>query len=722
MGTFAVIAVTASIPAMAQQREAAGLAEIIVTVQKREERLIDVPISLAVVSGDTIKDFQITAMDDIDRLVPSLYINATPGNNAIFVRGIGSTAGNLAVEQSVALFVDGIYGGRARQFMTPFLDVERVEVLRGPQGATFGINTSAGAVRITSAKPTKDFYASMRASYEFEFDSQEYGGVLSGPLADGLQGRLAVEYQDIGGYLKNTVTGDDEPESRNFMIRGSVAWQPNDAVSVLAKLEQANFNTYGSFYQRILLPEYVNDDKKENSSFGQKDVDKSDVTNFALHVDVDVGTGTLTSITGFSQFDYDKYLSPAQMPVDTWLTRFQEDFKQFSQEMRYVSASDQTFEYIVGAYYHFNEIDPLIATSRVIFPTTNGPFNGTHVVNFRQDSQVFSVFGNLTWNFTDTWSVGVDLRYTDDQKNAVQERHVVSGFLPPSWADQRLEGERSDTTLDPAVKLQWEPNKDLMVYLLYAQGSKSGGWQGNSRDLTAANWELNGESSENYELGIKTTLLDGRAFIAASIFSTDVEDMQVSQWTGTSFSVTNAGKTNSKGVEVDGSWSISDQWSLQGGFAYLDAKYDDFPGAPCPFDDPTCDPATNNLAGTRLGFAPEWSGNMALTFQQAVVSNWLLRATLALQYRDDIWLDTAGDKGPPYNMQKATTWVDGRVAVGPEDERWTIALYGKNLTDEHTKSHNYPFPFPTNIVAGRQTYVDGTDRFRELGVELNLRF
>ena len=718
----AITAVVTGFPAAAQTDSGLALEEIVVTAQKREERLIEVPISVAVVSGDVIEDFKITAMDDIDRLVPSLYINATPGNNAVFVRGIGSTAGNLAVEQSVALFVDGIYGGRGRQFMAPFLDIERVEVLRGPQGATFGINTSAGAINVVTARPTKEFTASAKAGYEFEFDTYEVGGVVSGPLMDGLQGRLAVEYDDIGGYLHNTVTGDDEPESENLLVRGSLAWQPTDAISVLAKIEHADFDTFGTFYQRILLPEYPDDDKKESAGFGQKDVDRSKATNFTLNADIAVGDGTLTSITGYSTFEYDRYINADQMPTDTWLTRFQEDFQQFSQELRFVSATDQTFEYIVGGYFHYNEIDPLIATSRVIFPTTGGPFNGQHVVNFRQDSQVFSLFGNLTWNINDEWSLGADLRYTDDDKDAVQQRNVVSGTVPPSWAAQRLEGRRSDTTLDPAVKLKWEPSDTFMAYLSYAEGSKSGGWQGNSRDLTAANWELEGESSENYEAGVKMTLLGGQAFLAATIFTTDFEDLQVSQWTGTAFSVENAAKATSRGLEVDGSWNITEKWSLQGGFAYLDAEYDDFPGAPCPFDDPTCNPATNNLAGTRLGWAPEWTGNMAVTFEQPIASALLLRTTVSLQYRDDTWLDSAGDKGPDYNMQDATTWIDGRIALGADDEAWTLALYGKNLTDETTKSHNFPFPVPANVIAGRQSYVDGTDRFREIGAEVIVRF
>lgn len=724
IGAAVALASLAS-PAVSAQQQGSSLAlpEIIVTAQKREERLVDVPVSVAVVSGDVLEDFKITALDDMDRLVPSLYINSTPGNNAVFVRGIGSTAGNLSVEQSVALFVDGVYSGRARQFMAPFLDVERVEVLRGPQGAIFGINTSAGAVSVTTAKPTKDFVAHVKAGYEFEDDSYELDGVVSGPLVDKLQGRLAVNYKDIGGYLKNTITGDDEPESENFLIRGSLAWQPTDAISALTKLEYAKFNTYGSNYQRYLMPEFYSiDDRKEEGGMWHKDVDHSEAWNFELTFNFDVGEGMLTSISAFSAFNYDKWINADQVPQNAWLTNFREDFQQFSQELRYTSPTGGLFEYFFGGYFHFNEIDPLVAMSTVQIPLSTSAV-AQHQVTYTQDDNVYSLFGSLTWNINDQWSLTGDLRYTSDSKNAMQERHTISGTTPPSWGAQTLNGSRTDSTLDPAIKLKWEPDTGLMAYVSYTEGSKSGGWQGNARDLTAATWEIKGESSENYEAGVKAQLLEGRAFVALTIFDTEFENLQVSQWTGTSFSLTNAGKATSKGVELDGSWRIAEGWTLQGGLAYLDAEYDDFPGAPCPFDNPTCNPATNNLAGARLGWAPEWSGNLSLTYQQALADRMNLTATLSAQYRDDVWLDTAGDEGPPYNMQDSTTWLDARLALGIDDDRWLLALYGRNLTDEETKSHNYPFPFPADIIAGRTpTYVDGTDRFREIGVEVTYNF
>jgi len=694
------------------------LEEIIVTAQKREQSLLDVPISVAVVTGETIQDFKVYSFDELDRWVPNFWVNDSPGNNTIYIRGIGTTPGNLAFEQSVTLYVDGVYAGRARQFMSPFLDIERVEVLRGPQGALFGTNTSAGAVSVTTARPTEEFSARASVGYEFEYESYEVTGYISGPMSDRVQGRLAMRYEDVGGFLKNTVTGAEEPESENLVVRGSLAWQPGDNWDILGKIEASNFDTEGSAFQRIRPPDELWDLEKETDGFGgQIDDDKNDALNATLTINYGWGEHILTSITAFSEYDFTKHIHADQGPTDTWYTTFSEDFSQWSQELRLISPAGETIEYIAGLYYHSNDVDPLFAGSQVIFPTTVGPFAGVHEVYFYQETDLFSAFGALTWNINDRWRVTGELRYSSEDKKARQDRAIVSGFLPPTWADQTISDSRSDSSTDPGMKIQWQATDNTMLYASYAQGSKSGGWQGNARDLTADNWQIDGESSENLEAGLKTTFLSGAAWLGLAFYNTEYNDLQVSVWTGTRFETSNAAKATSKGFELDGAWQMAEAWSLQGGLAYLDAVYDDFPGAPCRFDEPDCDPADNNLAGASLGWAPEWSGNLVLSLDQSVGSNLRLLGNLALLYRDDVWLTPSGDASPLIALQPATTWIDARIGIGSEDGRWTVALVGKNLTDEETIAQSYVFPFPVNIPGATDMYQILLERPRTYGIE-----
>jgi len=708
-------------PLLAQEEaaESSMMEEITVTAQRREESLTEVPLSVAVVSGQTVEDFKVMSFDDLDRWVPNFWVNDSPGNNTVYIRGIGTTPGNLAFEQSVTLFVDGVYAGRARQFQAPFVDLERIEVLRGPQGALVGTNTSAGAVLVTTAKPTEELDARIGASYEFEYGSYQVDGHVSGPLTDNLQGRFAYQWVSTDGWLHNTVTGDDEPSTDSLVLRGSLAWQPGENWDILAKVEHASFDTNGSAFQRVSPPYQYFDFEKEAYGFGTDDKDNNDSDNATLTINYSVGDSTITSVTAYSDYSFSKLVNADQYPTDTWLTNFSEDFSQWSQELRLTSPADVPLSYIVGVYYHTNDVDPLYAGSRVIFPTTAGPFNGSHDVYFYQNTDLFSGFASLRWNFNDAWSLTTELRYTHETKDATQVRAITSGVLPPTWAGQTLIDGRTDDSVDPGLKLQWQATDAMMLYIGYAEGSKSGGWQGNARDLTADNWQIDGESSKSWEAGLKSSFLDGDGWVSLSLYDTKYTDLQVSIWNGTSFSTQNAGEATTKGFELEGAWQIASAWDLAGGLAYLDAVYDDFPGAPCRWDEPGCDPENNNLAGEKMGWAPEWSGNLRLSYEQDLGSSLRLFGTLALLYRDDVWLSPSGPAGAPTTLQPATTWLDLRIGLGSQENKWDVALVGKNLTDERTISQNYVFPFPVNVPGAASVYQNLMDPPRMIYLEAN---
>jgi iron complex outermembrane receptor protein len=222
-------------PAYAQQGQPAGsdaVQEIIVTAQKRAQNLQDVPISMAVIGGDALTRNGVKDFTELKQYVPNFYAQPSPGNNAFFIRGIGSPPGNLAVEQTVGLFVDGIYGGHARQFQAPFLDIERIEVLRGPQGALVGKNTSAGAISGISARPTRDFMARIDGSAEFELGGGSLQGVLSGPLGEALAARIAVRYEKSDGYTHNSQLGGNEPKRESFFARGTLLYDAGQGLIV----------------------------------------------------------------------------------------------------------------------------------------------------------------------------------------------------------------------------------------------------------------------------------------------------------------------------------------------------------------------------------------------------------------------------------------------------------------------------------------------------------
>ena len=273
------------------------LEEIIVTAQRRAEGLGDVPLSISATTGETLERFAITRFDDLQSMIPNLHINEGVASPTITIRGFGSGAANFGFEQSVGMFVDGVYIGRSRLLVAPLFDIERVEVVRGTQGALFGKNTVAGAVSITTAKPTDEFEAQVRTGYELEFGGSEFESVFSGPFSDSVSGRIAARVSNAGGYMNNGVSGAEEPERDSFVLRGSLAFSPTESLNGALKLEMSEVNVDGSLYQvsvagplGALSPpnEFVLDDRRFPEGI-EDEFEDTETSNVTLSIGWDVG-------------------------------------------------------------------------------------------------------------------------------------------------------------------------------------------------------------------------------------------------------------------------------------------------------------------------------------------------------------------------------------------------------------------------------------------------
>ncbi|PLW69058.1 TonB-dependent receptor, partial [Pseudohalioglobus lutimaris] len=227
---------------MAHQAGAQGLEEVVVTATKRAESMQDVPISMIAMSGQDIKDFGVTRGEEFSANMPAVSIKQNPIGNFIFIRGVGTPGSNQGIEQSVSLFHDGIYMGRSQLSRAPFMDLERVEVLKGPQSVLFGKNTIGGAIHVISAKPTDEVEGMISGLYGWEDGEQEITGVLSGPITDSLSGRIAYRGYELDGYLENELTGDDAPERDDKTLRLQLSWDATDNLNITGKWENSEFN------------------------------------------------------------------------------------------------------------------------------------------------------------------------------------------------------------------------------------------------------------------------------------------------------------------------------------------------------------------------------------------------------------------------------------------------------------------------------------------------
>ena len=575
-------------PASAQS----ALEEIIVTAQKRSQSVQDVPISIQVVSGADIQKAGAVDFETLSDSLPNVDISTVPGIKKITVRGLGSGAGSPSFEQSVGLYLDGIYASRVDLFQDPFLDIERIEVLKGPQGVLLGKNSIAGALAIHSAKPTDTFEGYVTGGYEFEHESYQGTAVISGPLSDTVSGRLAIKQSSIGAYLDNGSTGPDAGETESTNVRASLTWNVSDTTEIYLKAESSDFEDIGSPYQieadfsagtvpslyraggpGAVLPansganpltvpiffgslaggeDFVLDNTTYTNDFTGVDQESE---NFTFQVSHDIGEHELVYLFGYAGFDR---LSINDNDFSASSTLSIEDGREFSQtshELRIVSPKGNAIEYIAGLYYldrDFDRANSTHAFGNFIPPAFPVDISATSLGNYSEESTSLAAFGQLTWNISDSVRASVGGRYSEEDKTASNGEtrfdyrtttELATGTPAQQFKDFLLTNvfrfgpgtwsyQRSikEDSFDPSVNVQWDVNDDTMAYASWTKATKAGGFDASEGVNNPDAFIYDPEEATGIELGVKMELLDGRARLNAAIFHTEFEDLQVSSF------------------------------------------------------------------------------------------------------------------------------------------------------------------------------------------------
>ncbi|BFM15162.1 TonB-dependent receptor [Maricurvus nonylphenolicus] len=740
--------------------ESFTLEEIVVTAQKRAESLQDVPISVNAVSGEFIQNSGVSNLEEMSAYVPNLNISDSPGTNQIVIRGLGSGAGNSSFEQSVGLYVDGVYAARARQFQVPFMDVERVEVLRGPQGVLFGKNSIAGAVSVISAKPTEDFEAEITGKYEMEYGSHEVDAFVSGQLAENLYGRLAVKTAGEEGYLDSEVLGKDYPEVETDAVRAVLVWDASEDTEVTLKLEHAELDEKGNNFQisdidltaptPAGLAAGLHLAYKAAITAGQEDFKLNDKAfaslaprlslesdNVALQVKHSIGEYELTYLAGYSEYESDSVGDYDFSTVDYLVSRGEEEYKQSSHEIRLASPVGETFEYMLGAYYIDRDLDRPLSARDADFSFAGAPgaaLNHSQFIQYDEQADAWSVFFQGTWNVTDTVRATLGARYSEETKEArgthtltalgdystaITNPAVLIPLAGLGIANNSFEGKRTEENLDPTFNVQWDFSGDGMAYLTWTKATKAGGFNASNNTPNPDNVEFEEEEAENIEVGVKLDLLDGRARLNAAYFNTKFDDLQVSSFDGSNFVTGNAAKAVSQGVELEATLAVTPEWTIGGNMAWLDAEYDEFDG-PCSTNanewNASCaasSGAVQDLSGAQLELAPEWSGTVFADYNSPIGDNLIFSARVDANYSDGFYTQPDQDS---HNYQDDFWKVNLRLALSSADERWTVALLGTNLTDETTKN----FGGSTSVLAGG--YWSNTAPPRQVELSATYRF
>lgn len=401
-----------------------------VTAQKRSQGLQDVPISISAISGEFLKNANMNSLTDVAGSVPNLTITKSGITNQIGIRGI-SSGGNKGFEQSVAMYVDEVYYGRDQLIQLPLVDLERVEVLRGPQPTLFGKNAIAGAISLSSARPTDDFEASITTLYEFEQEEFKTTAILSGPLSDNVKGRFVASYREMDGWIENVTLDRMEPNLDQLYLRGMLEWD-YDNLNILLKAETSTFDTLGraienhspvGTYSTIFSGGLFVDTDEDYKSQSNGQASDNQVDNIMMKLDYAFGDYTFTSTSAYLKYETDELIDVDYTALNLFNGSTQgERFKQLSQEFRVASPTDGDVDYIVGIYLQDTELtnydNVLFGSTFAANPAFVPVVNGSWDRDFSQDSQVFSAFTQLNWRITDKLSLTAGARYSNEEKSA----------------------------------------------------------------------------------------------------------------------------------------------------------------------------------------------------------------------------------------------------------------------------------------------------------------
>ncbi len=756
------VSAIASQPATAQQAPPADgaqmiLEEMVVTARRREEGLQSAPIAISAFNGDSLAYRGITRLDEIVSFVPSLTLQNNPAfggssnSAAIFLRGVGQKDFLPTTEPGVGLYVDGVYIARSVGGILDLVDVERLEVLRGPQGTLFGRNTIGGAISITTIKPEPggDFEAKVSAAYGTD-DRINVKGAAMIPVSDTVAIRASAASFQQDGYVDRddgTDLGDDDTQTGRLAL----AWLPNDRLRVDIAADATRDRENGPAMQLLgidftdlsqldglvaavpppmafihnvttgaLQPgvpcavtdpagngitsnpaapdcfdnRYVNSDGDGDNQGTAPTQSDTDIWGVSANVEYQLGDSlTLKSITAWrdleSDFGRDGDHSPHR--IVQFFDELQQD--QFTQEFQLLGSADK-LNWILGAYYFAEDGDN---ENTLDFTVSNFRSGGAF------DNEAWAAFAQATYDITDRWHLTLGGRYTDETKKFKPDQVIyqnyyagISAVVPPDNPLAALDAPflQAGTPILPSVEkeieideftpmanLSFDVTDDVMVYLSYSEGFKSGGFTqrvfppivpGFTAPPDATDEELiptyDPEYVDAYELGVKSTMMDGRLRLNAATFYSEYEDLQVQVFNSVAPVTQNIGSATISGFELEVQAAPGDGWLVEASFSYLDAEYDEIDTELTLIDE--------DFDFERV---PETTGSIGVSKELDFDNYGSLVSRVDWSYRDDFYNDA-------YNTEilktdAFDTW-DASLRWTNVEGDWSVLLSGRNLSDE----------------------------------------
>ncbi len=754
-----------AIPFASGSAEEAVIEEIIVTAQKRAEPLQETPVSVTAFSGRTIEALGFRQSVDITAQTPNFsvgYPNGDTGVPAMFIRGVGLNDFAVLNQGPIASYVDETYISSNAAQIFQLLDVERVEVLRGPQGTLYGRNATGGTVNYHSRRPGDEWNGWARAGYG-RWSTTKFEGAVGGPISDTVGIRAAVLKTDSDGWLKNRFTGNDQQGIDEFAWRVLLEADPSDELNLLLNVHGGETTSDAVQYRHLgtwPAPFFFGDNcpnadilagncvdilgYSEGMDFfnfidgstadavpgyreGNYDFeDKNDTSFWGMSLTLNwqlPNDMALKSITSYDDVDDARPEETDASPADVLTGVLGVKQETFSQELQ-LSGQRESWNWIVGGYYLSDKADDqtsfdLLRLLRPGFigvddPAVCGPLvpagnpTGFCPDQFvfeqqsatRQKIESFAIFADASFDLTEALRLSVGLRYSDESV----DHEAAFFYAEPAAGDPLITGSEDKTdfsNVSGRVVLDWKPVEDLLVYASVATGFKAGGIQ----STTDGSFPYDEEELVSYEAGFKWTTAGGRLRFNGSAFYYDYTDLQVFQFVivgnpPTPISLlTNASDAETIGAEFELQWVPVDNLMINLGLGLLDTEYKDF-----------VDDLGNDFSGNKITLAPDVSFNGLIQYDVPVPGgNLTLQADWS--YQDDVFFDSLNN---PLLSQDGYWLWNARVAWTSSDDQWEVAGWGRNLGNEKYLSYAFDLSF-----FGFHEQMLGTPR--AFGVELTYR-
>jgi iron complex outermembrane receptor protein len=755
-----------------------GLGDIVVTAQKRSERLQDVPLAVSVVSGDAIAQLGGVNLENAQYLVPTMNFrkSGTTINQSLFLRGVGTSTFSIAGEPSISTVVDGVVYSRAGEAFSDLVDIDRMEVLRGPQGTLFGKNASAGVINIVTRRPGDEFGGYVEGSYYTGGDEYRVRGAVDLPLAEGIKSRFTGFYGSWDGNIRNIAHGGRRVNGyEHWGVRGMIVADPTPDLqfTLIGDYREAKddccaevIGTPATGLAAQLLPDVRGDKSRTiNQDLITRTNEKS--WGVSLQADWTLGTQTITSITAYRDYRNEEIRDGDWLPAAYVGLNQLHDFgpqtgDTFSQEIRLTSPSNQFLEYVVGAFYSraysersFRRDDIVCNTVPASTPTSLIPCTApglsvtrpTGTAVFGSTFKNLAFFGQATLNLTDRFRVIGGIRYTADQLDVFHSRVtalagpginpnfdqgvfdryqqlVASGVSPTAAQTQAVAASngipwRGKTTNDNwsgKAGVQFDIVRESTAYATYSRGYKGPAFNIFYNLSATGTNVIEPETADSYEVGVKNTLFDGRLVLNLAAFYAKYNNYQANnpdEVAGVLVTrFTNAGTISTRGVELDVLVQPVRDLSISGGVAYTDAHVDQFKL-------PTNGTVGSVIpSGTQLGAAVKWKGSVAADYR--IRTGGAVDFGLGTQISAQTKQTGQFDANPvirELTQIPGYTLVNLSASVMDADDRFRLTAQVKNLFDQ-----SFPAAITSGGPGGAYRYIIPREADRYYGITGRINF